>query len=92
MPAADARQEGEFEMVRKRKGNITALVNIRADAGLVARVDALLPAITADAELVATIGRVTRSAVIRLALVRGVKSLERSTEAKGRPTASVALP
>lgn len=50
-------------------------LTFRPPADLVARADALVPALDADPEIHAH-GRVSRSTVIRLALLRGLASLE----------------
>lgn len=52
---------------------------IRVPSTLAERADALTPILAADPELGA-VGRVTRSAVLRLALARGLASLERSSK------------
>lgn len=51
-------------------------VPVKIPADLAARADALVPEIQADPELAGMLGRVTRAAVVRLALVRGMASLE----------------
>lgn len=49
--------------------------NVRLPATIIARLDALIPAAHTAPELVTT-GRITRSDVIRVALVRGLAQLE----------------
>ena len=52
---------------------------IRVPSTLAERVAALTPVLAADPDLGA-VGRVTKSAVVRLALARGLASLERSSK------------
>ena len=56
---------------------------IRVPAALVRRVDRLLPGLVVQPELGA-VGRLTRSAVARLALTRGLASLERTVRRSER--------
>jgi len=54
---------------------------IRVPSTLAQRVDALVPILATDPDLGA-VGRITRSAVIRLALARGLASLEHSPQSQ----------
>lgn len=49
---------------------------IRIPADLVARIDAAIPLVEADPDLRGVMSRVSRAAVLRLVLVRGLASLE----------------
>ncbi|MCB9797280.1 MAG: hypothetical protein H6741_31715 [Alphaproteobacteria bacterium] len=51
-------------------------IAIRLPAELIERADALIPTLEGDREL-RTWGRVSRAAVIRLAVLRGLEALER---------------
>ena len=57
----------------------TVQLVIRVPTALAHRIDALTPALAAHPEL-GSVGRVTRSAVVRLALARGLACLERSAK------------
>ena len=59
-----------------------APVSLRIPAGLQDRIDALLPKINADVDQATVMGGVTRSSVIRFALVEGVKALEKRYKLK----------
>ena len=52
-------------------------LNLRVPVALLDRGDALVPVVAADAEMATTMGRVTRSSVLRRALLEGLKVLER---------------
>jgi MoxR-like ATPase len=56
---------------------------IRLPAGMVDRLDALVGPLAQDPDLAAA-GRVTQAAVARLALARGLASLERSVRRRAR--------
>ncbi len=51
-------------------------IAVKLPPELIARADALLPALRTDPELGPMMGRKSRAAVIRLALIRGLASLE----------------
>lgn len=53
-----------------------AQVTLRLPAGLVARLDALIPVLEQKPQI-AAMGKVTRSKAARLALLRGLDALER---------------
>ena len=58
-------------------------VAVKVPADVAARADALIPDLQADPEIAGMLGRITRASVIRLALVRGLASLEgRASERK----------
>ena len=59
-------------------------IPVKIHPDLIARADKLIAAVQADPDLSATLGRVTRASVIRLALVRGLASLENRAKAGGR--------
>ncbi len=63
--------------LRGKRTTSDAMLTMRVPADLLARGDALVPKVAADTDLATTMGRVTRSAVLRLALLEGVKTLER---------------
>lgn len=52
-------------------------IALRLPADLLARVDGLVDPVAADADTATLLGGVTRSAVLRYALLEGVKTLER---------------
>jgi hypothetical protein len=52
-------------------------VTLRLPAELLKRIDALVPQVAADSDVATMLGGVSRSAVIRYALLEGVKALER---------------
>jgi len=52
-------------------------VAIRLPGELLARLDALVPKIAADTDTAIVLGRISRSSVLRLAVLEGVKVLER---------------
>lgn len=63
------------------------LLSLRLPADLLDRLDALVPAVDKDSELVAVAsaqGAASRSLVLRLALVEGVKVLESRYATTGR--------
>jgi hypothetical protein len=60
------------------------LTSIRLPQELLDRIEALVPVVAAD-PVFAAFGRVGRSSVLRLSLVRGVESLEKRYKAKSRP-------
>lgn len=49
---------------------------IRIPADLVARIDAIIPLVEADPDLRGMLPRVSRAAVLRLLVIRGLASLE----------------
>lgn len=51
-------------------------VTLRLPVDLVARVDALLPAVARDSDTATLLGGVSRSAVLRLVIVEGMRVLE----------------
>jgi hypothetical protein len=55
-------------------------ISMMVDRDLVKRLDALIPYVIINKELVAMVGNVTRSTVIRLALLEGIKLLEQKHE------------
>lgn len=57
----------------------SAIVTLRLPKALVERADALIPRVREDAEML-VVGRVSRSIVLRLAVLRGLESLERELE------------
>ena len=57
----------------------TVQIVVRVPADLARRIDSLTPTYASHPELGA-VGRVTRSAVVRLALARGLACLERSAK------------
>ena len=59
-------------------------VPVRVPAELLARIDLLLPLLREDPELTTT-GRVSRSSIVRLAVLRGVEVLERRTAKRTTP-------
>ena len=61
-------------------------VPVKIPGELAARADALIAEVQADPELAGMLGRVTRAAVIRLALVRGMASLEARASERRRTT------
>jgi hypothetical protein len=52
-------------------------VTIRLPAELLERVDALVPKVAADSDVATMLGGVSKSGVIRYALLEGVKVLEK---------------
>lgn len=52
-------------------------VTIRLPSDLLSRLDALVPHVASDSNTAAMLGGVTRSSVIRYALLEGVKRLEK---------------
>ena len=67
-------------------GPRTVMTPLRLPPDLVERADRLVPLVAADPK-VAAVGRVTRSAVLRTALVKGLESMEwqyAPKKAKGR--------
>ncbi len=53
------------------------MLSMRVPGDLLQRGDDLVERVAADAELAAVMGRVSRSAILRLALFQGMKVLER---------------
>jgi hypothetical protein len=51
-------------------------VTLRLPVDLVARVDALLPAVARDSDTATLLGGVSRSALLRLVIVEGMRVLE----------------
>jgi len=63
---------------KKKAGALTeSPLTLRIPAELLERIDALLPKVAADSDTATMLGGVTRSAVVRYALLEGVKGLER---------------
>jgi hypothetical protein len=60
---------------RESKQEVGKLVAIRVAPDILRRADKLLPKIAGDRTL-ATVGRITRSTVLKLALMRGLDALE----------------
>lgn len=60
------------------------MMPVKLPVELLDRADALIPAMRADPELSAMMGRVSRAAVVRVALLRGLAELERAAKRKGR--------
>lgn len=60
-------------------------VNVRVPAGWVARIDRLVGQMAGDPELRA-VGRVSRSSVLRLAVLRGLERVEAEAEAEAVAT------
>jgi hypothetical protein len=60
------------------------MMPVKVPVELLERADALIPAMRADPELSALLGRVSRAAVVRVALLRGLAELERTAKRKGR--------
>lgn len=58
------------------------ILSLRLDPELVARADALVERLERDPVLAAASGNVSRSTVLRLALVRGLRELEREYPAE----------
>jgi hypothetical protein len=52
-------------------------VTLRLPAELLERIDALVPKVAADSDVATMLGGVSKSAVIRYALLEGVKVLEK---------------
>jgi len=52
-------------------------VALRLPADLLQRIDALVPLVAGDTDIATLLGGVTRSAVVRYALLEGVKVLEK---------------
>jgi hypothetical protein len=52
-------------------------VALRLPADLLQRIDALVPLVAGDTDVATLLGGVTRSAVVRYALLEGVKVLEK---------------
>jgi hypothetical protein len=67
----EAAQSGELEALTMNETSIT----LRLPTDLLDRAEALVPRLEADPEL-ATFGRVSRAAVLRLAFLRGLAILE----------------
>lgn len=61
----------------KLKRMTDAPVALRLPAELLERIDALMPMVAGDSDTATMLGGVTRSAVIRYALLEGVRLLER---------------
>ena len=59
-------------------------VPVKLAVELLERADALISAVRADPELSAMMGRVSRAAVVRVALLRGLAELERTAKRKER--------
>ena len=59
------------------KADGSPMPNVRVPKELLDRVDALVPRVLAKAELRVLLGRVSRASVVKLALVEGLKVLER---------------
>jgi hypothetical protein len=59
-------------------------VTLRLPAELLRRIDALVPVVSEDSDTATMLGGVSRSAVLRYALLEGVKSLERHYWEGGR--------
>lgn len=57
-------------------------IDVRLPAELAERAGALVEAVQADPELRGGVGTVTRATVLRLALTRGLASLEASVKAR----------
>ena len=68
-------------MTKKKQALTTAPaetpVVLRLPPDLVARIDALMPAVRADTTTATLLGRLSRSALYRLAMLEGLKVLER---------------
>lgn len=62
-------------------------IDARLPAELTARADLLVAAVQADPELRGGVGTVTRATVLRLALARGLASLEASVKARRKGAA-----
>lgn len=60
-------------------------VTLRLPVDLVARVDALLALVAQDSDTATLLGGVSRSAVLRLVIVEGMRMLERRYRAIDRP-------
>lgn len=60
-------------------------IDARLPAELAARADLLVDAVQADPDLRGGVGTVTRATVLRLALTRGLASLEASVKARKAP-------
>ena len=58
------------------RGEPTQMIHFRAPPALIARLDALVETLADDDRIVYG-GRISRSAVLRLAVVEGIKMLER---------------
>lgn len=56
------------------------MMPVKVPVELLERADALIPALRTDPELSALVGRVSRAAVVRVALLRGLADLERSAK------------
>ncbi|MGD0947039.1 MAG: hypothetical protein ABSA52_06385 [Candidatus Binatia bacterium] len=66
-------------MKRRRKTErlTESPVTLRLPADLLKGIDGLVPAVAADGDTATMLGGVSRSAVLRFALLEGVKSLEK---------------
>jgi hypothetical protein len=60
-------------------------VTLRLPVDLVARVDALLPAVARDSDTATLLGGVSRSALLRLVIVEGMRVLEARYRESHRP-------
>lgn len=58
-------------------------IPVKLPRELLDRADALIPALRADPELAPLLGRVSRTAVVRVALMRGLAELERAAKRRG---------
>ena len=61
-------------------------VTLRLPVDLVARVDALLPAVARDSDTATLLGGVSRSALLRLIIVEGMRVLELRYREPDRPS------
>lgn len=67
-------------MTERAKGKSSALtetpLSLRIPVDLLERIDALVPKVAADSNVATMLGGVSRSAVVRYALIEGIKKLE----------------
>jgi hypothetical protein len=62
---------------RKTERLTESPVTLRLPTDLLKRIDALMPLVAADSDTATMLGGVSRSAVLRYALLEGVKTLEK---------------
>lgn len=63
----------------------SSIVTLRLPKSLLQRADALIPTLRSNGDIF-VVGRLSRSVVLRLAVLRGLEAMESSAPAKAAPT------
>jgi hypothetical protein len=65
----------------------SSIVTLRLPKSLLQRADALIPALRSNSDIF-VVGRLSRSVVLRLAVLRGLEAMEQETPARSSPKAA----